>query len=229
MELKPWYQCVETKNNNNERRFSVKAFLLNNRKSSQLGLCPGLRRCCSLGRSRGRLSRGRSTAVLLGLLNLLQNVFLETLGLGNAPPSAHDLALAVDQRLFEIPQHPLHAEETRLLRLDPLEQRLGVAPVHVDLAQHRERDAVVQLAETLNIVIAPGVLVPKLVARKAQDGEGAGLLGLDGFVQFLEAGKLRGEAALGGSVDDEHDFAAKRLERVGVSLFCRDEASFISD
>lgn len=49
---------------------------------------------------------------------------------------------------------------------------------HVDLAQHRKRDTVVDLAETLNLLIAPWVLAAELVAREAEDDE-VGVFGLE--------------------------------------------------
>lgn len=41
-----------------------------------------------------------------------------------------------------------------------------------------------------------------------------------GFVEFLQPLKLRGEAALGGRVDDEHDFVLEVGERVGFAFLC---------
>lgn len=69
---------------------------------------------------------------------------------------------------------------------------------------HWEADAVVDLAEALDLVVGPGLLGPELVAREAEDLEVLRVLGLDVLVELLEAGVLGREAALGGRVDDEY-------------------------
>jgi len=46
-----------------------------------------------------------------------------------------------------------------------------------------------------------------LVAGEAEDCEGVGVFFSEGFVEGFEGGELRGEAAFGGCVDDEDDFA----------------------
>ena len=45
--------------------------------------------------------------------------------------------------------------------------------------------------------------------------------GRDGFVEGFERGELRGEAAFGGCVNDEDDFAFERGEGVGLAFFFR--------
>jgi hypothetical protein len=68
-------------------------------------------------------------------------------------------------------------------------------------------DAIVDKAKVLDFVIRAGLLAAKLVAGKAENGKVLGVLVLDGFVDLLEAVVLRGEPALGGSVDNENDLA----------------------
>lgn len=63
----------------------------------------------------------------------------------------------------------------------------------------------VDLAKALNLVVGAGLLAAKLVAREAEDDEALVLVLL---VELFEAGVLRGEAALGGGVDDQGGFAA---------------------
>jgi hypothetical protein len=59
-----------------------------------------------------------------------------------------------------------------------------------------------------------------LVAGEAEDEELVGVRGRDFFVEGFEAFELRGEAAFGGGVDDEDDFAFGVDEGVGLALFC---------
>jgi hypothetical protein len=90
----------------------------------------------------------------------------------------------------------------RLLGREPLEQGAGINILDVDLAHDGEGDAVVDLAELLDIVIGAGLLVAELVAGEAENDEVVWVLLVDGLPQLLKAGVLRGEAALGGRVDD---------------------------
>jgi hypothetical protein len=46
------------------------------------------------------------------------------------------------------------------------------------------------------------------------------VLGFDGLVEVLEAFELRGEAAFGGGVDHEDDFAFEGGEVEGFALLC---------
>jgi hypothetical protein len=91
---------------------------------------------------------------------------------------------------------------------------------YVDFAQDGERDAVVQLAELLDLVVAAGVLATELVAREADDLELVTVLALDLLVELLQPGELRCETAFRGGVDDEDDLAVKLGQRVvGAALW----------
>ena len=72
----------------------------------------------------------------------------------------------------------------------------------------------------MDLVIGPGVLAAELVAREADDLECVAVLALEVLVQLFKAGELRGEAAFGGGVDDEDDFAVELREGViGAALW----------
>jgi hypothetical protein len=62
-------------------------------------------------------------------------------------------------------------------------------------------------------------LPTELIAREADDFKVIRVRGLEVFVEFLEAGELRREAAFGGCVDDEDDFVLEVGEGVRVSFF----------
>lgn len=68
----------------------------------------------------------------------------------------------------------------------------------------------VDLAEALNLVVRPGLLSAKLIARKADDGESARAKLL---VQALEALVLRSEAASRSRVDDENGLEKSEEDR----------------
>lgn len=88
-----------------------------------------------------------------------------------AGPALLDLAVAADQELLKVPLDALHSKDARLALLQPLVQRVGLVTVDVDLAEDRKGDAVVDLAEALNLIVGTWVLATELVAWKADDLE----------------------------------------------------------
>ena len=113
-------------------------------------------------------------------------------------------------------------ERAGLLVLEPHVERMGVVAVDVDLGEHRERDAVVLLAERADLLLGAGLLVAELVAREAEHHQP--LVGVV-VVQLLQALVLRRQAALAGGVDHEDDVAdvgaevlVLTVERGGVEI-----------
>ncbi len=92
--------------------------------------------------------------------------------------------------------------------------------IHIGLAQYRERHAIVDLAEALDIIVGSWLLAAKLVAREAKDDEVVAVGGFDFLVEGLETFVLGCEAALGGSVDDEDYFSFVGIEGNGCSFLC---------
>lgn len=125
-----------------------------------------------------------------------------------APPKQKPKKEEGKKLTLKIPLDPPQPQQPWPLLLHPLPHRLRLVPVHLRLAEHRKRDAVIQLAKLLNLVVAARVLPAELVAREAEDDEVGAVRGrgADGFVEFFKAGELRGEAAFRGRVDDEDDF-----------------------
>ncbi|QBZ58027.1 hypothetical protein PoMZ_02966 [Pyricularia oryzae] len=122
--------------------------------------------------------------------------------------------------LFKVPLDALEAHDAGHLLLEPLEERVGVVAVDVDLLHDGEGDAVVDLAKVLNVVVGAGLLAAELVAGEAEDGKVLGVLLGDLLVQGLEAGVLRREAALGGRVDHQDDLALVVGQRGLLALLC---------
>ena len=94
---------------------------------------------------------------------------LQLLGRCHACPALLHLSIGSDQELLEIPFDSLQAQEARLRLLHPRPHRLSSGAVDVCLAEDRKGDAVVQLAEVLDIVVASGVLIAKLVAGETDE------------------------------------------------------------
>src|ERR1022692_912129 len=114
-----------------------------------------------------------------------------------------DVAFLVHQELREVPLDAI-AQQATLFALQKLEDRMRVVAVDLDLREQRKVHAVIDLAEGLDLVIGPGLLMAELVARKAEHLQAAVLvLG----IKRLQALVLRREPALAGGVDDQQDLA----------------------
>ena len=72
----------------------------------------------------------------------------------------------------------------------------------------------------MDLVVGRWLLAAELVTGEAEDDEFARVRAFDFLVERLKAGVLWCEAALGGGVDDEQDFAGVVRERCGLALFC---------
>jgi hypothetical protein len=135
----------------------------------------------------------------------LLNNRLQVLRLLCTSPTFHNLAIASNKELLEIPLHALQPHESRFLGLEPFEDGGCVVAVYlycessehgavvywsirgdayIDFTQHREGDAIVQLAELLDLVIGARVLAAELVAGKAEDYE-VGVCGLEVLFTYL--------------------------------------------
>jgi hypothetical protein len=77
------------------------------------------------------------------------------------------------------------------------------------LREHRERDAVGELAELRNLLRRARLLVAEVVARESEDGEP---FRRQLAIQFFESFVLRREAALAGHVDDQRHLALEDAE-----------------
>src|SRR6185437_15171023 len=85
------------------------------------------------------------------------------------------IALPINEELGEVPANAA-AEQPRLLVLEELEKRMGGVAVHVNLAEDRELDSVVQIAERLDVCVGAGFLVSELIARAPENFESAGVI-----------------------------------------------------
>src|SRR5206468_3151689 len=110
----------------------------------------------------------------------------------------------VDQEFREVPLDAFTAKHAGRFALEILVERVRAAAVDLDLGEHREAYFVVERAEILDLVFVAGLLVPELIAGKAQDREA---LVLVFAVQRLESLVLRREAAFAGDIDDEQNLA----------------------
>ena len=129
------------------------------------------------------------------LLQLIQDWLLQRLRLRRAGPSRLDLPIPSDQPLLKVPLNHLHAQQTRLLLLQPLEQRIRLFAIDIGLAHDGEADTVVDLTEALDIVVCTGFLAAELIAGEAEDDEVITVVGLDFLVQLFQAFVLGCEAA----------------------------------
>src|SRR4051794_17542217 len=125
-----------------------------------------------------------------------------------------DLAVGRDEELLEVPADvavvALHIGRPGELGIE----RMAAGAVHVDLLEHRERDAVVERAELLDLVGRARLLAAELVAREPEDGEAAVAVVV---VDLLEGGVLRGEAALRRHIHDQQGLAGVLADRGGLT------------
>src|ERR1039457_3643744 len=117
--------------------------------------------------------------------------------------SLHHVALLVYQELGEVPLDAV-TQQAALFALQELVQRMRVVPVDLDLREQWEVHAVIDLAERFDLRIGAGLLMAKLVARKAKHLQAAVfVLGIERLQPFV----LRGEPAFARRVDDQQDLA----------------------
>lgn len=141
--------------------------------------------------AQAEMSRESKIEKVLGSLTLFLDGLLKSLGLGSGSPATLNLAVTADQELLEIPLDTLDAQDTSLLVLQPVIDGLRLVTVDLDLAEDGESDAVVDLAEFLNLIVAAGVLASKLVAGETEDDEIVGVGGSDILVP-VESGQSKG-------------------------------------
>jgi hypothetical protein len=84
-------------------------------------------------------------------------------------------------------------------------------------ASRRERHVVLVGTELLDRSLVARLLMAELVAREAKHGEAALA---EAPVQRLEAGILRGEAALARDIDDQKRLACEVAQRACVAVDC---------
>lgn len=162
----------------------------------------------------------RKNTSRLSLLDLLLDGLFQSFRLSQTAPASNNLSVGGNEELLKVPLDRLVAHDARHLILQPGENGSGLAAVDIQLAEHGECHAVVELAEGLDIIVGAGILATKLVARESEDGEIIAVALLQGLVELFEALELRGEAALGGGVNDEDDLALERGEREFLALLC---------
>ena len=120
--------------------------------------------------------------------------------------AANDLAIAVDEELFEVPGD---VGSITLLRLQPGVQLACAITVDLDLGEHRKCGVVLRRGELEDLGIGAGLLQTELVTREPENDE-TGCLVV--FVERTQTCVLRREASIAGEVDDEADLAAVFVE-----------------
>lgn len=133
---------------------------------------------------------------------------------GGRRVTLNDLTILVHQKLFKVPLDTLETQQTGLLVLEVGVDGVGVSTIDIDLLENGEGDAVVELAEGLNLILGTRLLVGKLVAGEAKNHEALGAVLL---VELLESLVLGSETALGSNVDNENNLALELRKFVGIA------------
>ena len=127
--------------------------------------------------------------------------------------AGEDFAVTADEEFGEVPADI--AGEGGVFAGEECEEGVALGAVDVDFFEHGEADAVGAGAEFHDFGGGAGFLGAELVAGEAADDEALALvLHIKGFEGFV----LGGEAAVGGDVDDEDDFAGVGLEGGGLAV-----------
>ncbi len=106
------------------------------------------------------------------------------------------------------------------LALKKIEQGVSRLPVYIDFFQLGETGFVINLAELVNLLIAPRSLAAELITGEVQYFQTFIIIR---FVELFKGFILGGETAASGCVHNEKDFASVRIqgELLSISLFCR--------
>src|SRR5262249_56156968 len=83
--------------------------------------------------------------------------------------AAHHLAVGGHEELLEVPLDVARLALVVGEHGELLVERVAAVAVHLDLREHRERDAVARLAERRDLVRGTGLLGTELVAREPHD------------------------------------------------------------
>src|SRR5262249_53193286 len=113
-------------------------------------------------------------------------------------------AVGAHEEFRKVPLDRLGAENPRLLRFEVFAERVRIHAVYVDLCEHREGDAVVTGAESLDLYFATRLLLPELITGETEHRESTVLKFV---VERLQPLVLRRETALARDIDDEQRLA----------------------
>ena len=108
-------------------------------------------------------------------------------------------AIARDEEFGKIPFDSV-GEEATCLRFEILEYRICLAAVHLDFLHDGKSNTIVELASRFCITARARFLTSKLIAREAQYHQPLVFVLL---VELFEFGKLGGESAFAGCIDNE--------------------------
>src|SRR5580765_60868 len=118
--------------------------------------------------ARGRPLREHRNRAASRRLKKLLDIACDRRRLGVRRVALDHLSVAVDEEFGEVPFDRFGPQQSGLLLLEILVERRGGVAVHVDLREHRERHAVIDLAEGFDLRLGSWLLLAELIAGKAQ-------------------------------------------------------------
>ena len=83
----------------------------------------------------------------------------------------HYVTFFIDQKLSEVPRDSFHPHESRRLLLQEFVEWMSIAPVNLDLGEHRKRDVIVRFAKLSDFLIGRRILSQELVTRKTEHAQ----------------------------------------------------------
>ncbi len=94
------------------------------------------------------------------------NLFTQSLGFGCGSIALDDFAMAIDQKLGEIPFNPFRTQHARGLLLEQFKQGMSIGAIDFQLGKQWEADTKIQFAEGLDLLLIALFLSTKLVTGK---------------------------------------------------------------
>jgi hypothetical protein len=91
----------------------------------------------------------------------------------------------------------------------------SLGAIHINFRKHRKRNAIVEIAELLDLIIGAGLLPTELIARKPENREA---LIFKFLVQSFEPSILGREPTLAGDIHHERNLVRVLRERIVLRL-----------
>ena len=129
--------------------------------------------------------------------------------------SAPNVALAIHEKLGEIPFDRLRAQKSAAHSGEVFVQRVRRGTVDVYLCEQGKGHVVIELAEVLDFSSVTWLLMAELVTGKSEHGEPLCVILT---IQCLEASILRRKPTLASDVDDEQHLAAILIEALPLAI-----------
>lgn len=148
-------------------------------------------------------------------LQQLLDIFFDVFWFGCRRIAFDNIALAIDQKLREVPLDACSSQNARCGFGEVLKKRVGVTAVDINFFKQREGNTIARFTKRLNFVRAARLLPAKLIAGKAQHRKA---LICKLRLELLKTLILRRKSALAGSIHNQQHFIFEVTEGDRISF-----------